>query len=248
MPAMMDISYQPIVNLQTGRIDKCEALCHPPEAGPDIAAFYMFAEINGSLRGYTDRVFDSVFSDWQKHGSPTIDVSLNLTVGDLAEIDLVKRVEKACKKHRMDPRRLWFEVDDRAQAILDPATLESMAQLTELGIRFSIDGFGDELSQTTHNDVGRLPIAEIKIDARYVRDADENMRHRNVVITSVALAKDLRLRVSAKSIERENIAALMRRLGCTHGQGFYFARPTTARVVASLVEKMAQAGPLPSGR
>jgi EAL domain-containing protein (putative c-di-GMP-specific phosphodiesterase class I) len=244
----MEITYQPILNLQTGRIEKCEALCNPPEAGADIAAFFMSAEMNGSLRGFTDRVFDSVFSDWQKHGSPTTDVSVNLTVGDLAEPDLAKRVEKACKKHRLDPARLWFEVDDRAQSLVDPVGLQSMSQIVSLGVRFSIDGFGDELSQTTHYEVGGLPVAEIKINARYVRDADENMRHRDVVIASVTLARDLNIGVAAKSIERENIALLMRRLGCTHGQGFYFARPTAANVVAALVAKMAQAGPLESGR
>lgn len=244
----MDITYQPILNLKTGRIDKCEAFCHPPEAGADIAAFFMSAEMNGSLRGFTDRVLDSVLPDWQKHGSPTTDVSINLTVGDLAESDLAKRVEKACKKHRLDPKRLWFEVDDRAQILVDPVALKTMSQVHSLGVRFSIDGFGDELSQTTHYEVDRLPVSEIKIDARYVRDADENMRHRNVVMASVTLASDLCLTVCAKSIERENIAALVRRLGCTHGQGFYFARPTAAGVVAALVAKMAEAGPLPSGR
>ena len=244
----MDITYQPIVNLETGRIDKCEAFCHPAEAGADLAAFFFSAELNGSLRGFTDRIFDGVFSDWQKHGSPTTDVSINITVGDLAEADFAKRVERACKKHRLDPRRVWFEVDDRAQVVVDPTTLATMTQVAGLGVRFSIDGFGVDLSQTTHYEIGRLPVAEIKIDARYIRDADENMRHRTIVTASITLAHDLKLRVTAKSIERENIAALMRRLGCTHGQGFYFMRPTAAGTIAALVTKMTQAGPLPSGR
>lgn len=243
----MDITYQPIVTLQTGRIEKCEALCRPPEASADLATFVVSAEMNGSLRAYTDRVFDGVFADWQHSGPPAVDLSVNLTVADLGETDLAKRVAKACHRHGLDPKRLWFELDDRAQSIADPATLETMSQLASLGVRLSIDSFGDDLTQTTHYEVARLPVAELKIDGRYVRDADENIRHRNVITGVVQLARDLRLHVAAKGIERENIAALMLRLGCTHGQGYYFGRPAAAKVVALLVTTTL-ASPRPDGR
>ncbi|GAC1459560.1 MAG: hypothetical protein NVS2B8_19070 [Vulcanimicrobiaceae bacterium] len=244
----MEISYQPIVELKTGLVVKCEALCRPPEAGLDLGAFVASAEMNGSLHEYTDRVLDSVLANWRKHGPASIDLSLNLTVADLVERDILGRVEKACKRHRFDPRHLWFEVDDRLQAIVDPATLGNVAKLAKLGVRFSIDSFGDELTQATQYEVQSLQIAEVKINGRYVRDADENMEHRTAIATIVKMGQALRVDVCVKSVERENIASLMARMGATHAQGYYFARPMPAETVAALVTRMAQDGPLSSGR
>ncbi len=96
--------------------------------------------MNGSLQEYTNRVLDAVLADWQKHGPQAVDLCVNLTVADLGEHDICKRVEKARKRHKFDPKRLWFEIDDRVQAIVDPASLANIAYFTKLGVRLSIDG------------------------------------------------------------------------------------------------------------
>lgn len=244
----MEITYQPVIDLQTGRLVKCEAFCRPPEAGVDLDAFVTSAELNGSLRSFTDRVLDRVIGDWQKQGPASLDLSINLSVADLAEHDLVKRVEKACKRHRFDVTRLWFEIDDRAQSIVDPGMLGNIAKLSGLGVRFSIDSFGDDIAQTTPYELQNLRIHEVKFDARYVRDADENMAHRNIIVSIVGMGRDLRIAVGVKGVNRENIAALMARLGVSLGQGYFFARPTSPATIVSLVERMTLAGPLPIGR
>ena len=244
----LEITYQPILNLATGMIEKCEALCRPREAGADLAAFVDAAERDGSIKAFTNRVIDEVIAEWQKNGPPGIDVSINLSVANLRENDLVKRVEKVLKKNRFDGKRLWFELDDRAQTINDDAQLKVVADLAKLGTHFSIDSFGDDFTQATLYELQRLAVGEIKVGERYVRDAAGNMLHRGIINSTVAVAKHLGIGVSAKGIENEGIAALMLRLGCTHGQGYYFARPMASTVVAALVEKMARTGPLPSGR
>lgn len=242
------ITYQPILNLKTGLIEKCEALCRPREAGADLGAFFDSAERNGSIRTFNEQILNEVFADWLKFGAKTIAVSINLSVTNLSESDLVKRIEKALKKQRFDPKNLWFEFDVRAQSLTDQTMLLTLRDLSNLGIRTSIDSFGNDFSQATLYEVEALGVNELKVDGRYVRDADENMRHRGVVTATVDLAKHLRIGVSAKGIEDAGIAALMLRLGCTHGQGYYFARPMGPRVLAELVEKMASAGPMPTGR
>ncbi len=244
----MEITYQPILHVPTGRVVKCEALCRPPEAGLDLGAYVVSAEMNGSLHEYTNRVLDAVLADWQKHGPPTIDLSVNLTVADLGEHDICKRVEKACKRNKFDPKRLWFEIDDRVQALVDPASLANVACLTKLGVRLSIDGFGAELTQATHYEVQSLGVREVKVDGRYVRDADVNMNHRNVISAVVVMGSDLRVDVAVKNVERESIATLVARLGVSHAQGYYYARPTSASTVSALVERMLRSGPLPIGR
>ncbi len=227
-------------------IERCEALCRPPEADADLAAYVASAERNGTIKEYNARVLDESLADWCKNGPKSVGLSINLSVLNLSEPDLVKRIEKALKKHRLEGRLLWFEFDDRARSINDAAMLATLAGLRGLGVRLSIDSFGDDFTQATLYEIARLTIHELKVDARYVRDADENMSHRNIITATVGVAQHLRIRVSAKGIETESIAALMLRLGCTHGQGFYFARPMAARAVTALVAEMARSGPASS--
>lgn len=244
----LEITYQPILNLATGSIEKVEALCRPPEAGADLAAFIDAAERDGTIRSFSARVIDGVFADWRKAGLSGIGLSINLSVANLSESDLVKRVERALKKSRLEATNVWFEFDDRAQSLNDRSMLETLGALRKLGVRLSLDSFGDDFTQTTIYELERLEIGELKVDGRFVRDADENMRHRGLITSTVGIAKHLRIGVSAKGIESENIAELMLRLGCTHGQGYYFARPMETRVLTSLVEKMARSRAIPTGR
>lgn len=233
----LDITYQPMLDLRRGLIDKCEVLARAHEAGADLAAYIASAERDGTIKDYTDRVIDKALADWIRNGAANVGLSINLSVLNLGEPDFVRRVAKKLKRHRFESTRLWFEFDDRAQATDDSAMLRTMSELAGLGVRLSIDGFGDDFTQATLYEAQRLPIAELKIADRYVRDADENMRHRNVITTTVRLANRLGIGTSAKGIERESIAALVTRIGCTHGQGYYFARPTDARTVATLSKR-----------
>jgi len=244
----LEITYQPIVNLATGFIDKCEALCRPPGAGVDLAAYVAEAERTGSIQQFNERVIDETLADWRNNGPQNVALSINMSVTNLSEADLVQRIEKALVKHRFEAKRLWFEFDGRAQSTDDAAMLARLAELNKLGVRLSIDSFGAEFTQATLYEVERLHVGELKVDGRYVRDADADMRHRDVITATVKVAQHLHIGVSAKGIENESISALMLRLGCTHGQGYYFARPMDAGAIGALVDELARSGPLPTGR
>lgn len=71
--------------------------------------------------------------------------------------------------------------------MVDPESLEHLATLASIGVRFSIDSFGDDLTQSTHYEVQGLKFSEVKIDGRHVREADENTAHRNATASIVAM-------------------------------------------------------------
>jgi EAL domain-containing protein (putative c-di-GMP-specific phosphodiesterase class I) len=68
------------------------------------------------------------------------------------------------------------------------------------------------------------------------------MEHRGEVKMAVDIAKQIHVGVSAKGIERAEIASLMLRLGCTYGQGYYYARPAPAREIAAVIDRLRQPG------
>jgi EAL domain-containing protein (putative c-di-GMP-specific phosphodiesterase class I) len=119
--------------------------------------------------------------------------------------------------------------------------------LRKLGVRFSADSFGTDISQSTIYDIGRLPIAELKVDGNTVADADGNMEHRHHIVSAVSMAKQLRIGVSAKGIERGEIANLMKRLGCVYGQGYYFARPVGADLLGEVIDDVQRTAPATMG-
>jgi len=230
----MIVNYQPVIDLAGGHVAKVEVLTRASALGQTIADVVQSAEKTGDIRKMTDQVMDVSFSEWRKYGRPEIALSLNLSLRNLDEKDFPKRVMRALKKHRFDSKMLWFEIDEKAQKLTNGAWLERMRELASVGVRFSVDSFGaGELSQATIHDLGRMAIAELKIDGHVVADADHNMSHRNDITATVNMARQLNLATSAKGIERAEIAGLIARMGCTYGQGYFFARPLPIGTLSS---------------
>jgi EAL domain-containing protein (putative c-di-GMP-specific phosphodiesterase class I) len=242
-PPAMNLVYQPVVELSSGAVAKVEAFCRPSEPGGRVIDMISEAERFGGIKKLAERTLDAALADWHRIGRGWVALSVNLSLLNLDEPDLPKRVKKALGKHRFDATKLWFELDESVQSIGDKRRVDCMLELRELGARFSADSFGTDISQSTIYDIGRLPIAELKVDGKIVNDADANMDHRREIMSAVSMAKQLRIGVSAKGIERGEIAGLMKRLGCTYGQGYYFARPVGADVLGEVIDDVQRTAP-----
>jgi EAL domain-containing protein (putative c-di-GMP-specific phosphodiesterase class I) len=234
----MELQYQPIVNLANSTPVKLEAFYRPSPPVAEVRAFIVAAERTGGIKKLLQETLEAAFGDWPKIARPFLALSINVSIANLDEPDLAKRLEKLLKKSRFDGRNLWFEIEDALQGVDDPKRIGRMKELGSLGVRFSVDGFGGGLTQSTLYDLQRLPLDELKIDGRIVSDADVNMQHRSDIRTSVEIARQIRVGVSAKGIERPEIAALMLRLGCTYGQGYYFARPANSADIGATIDRL----------
>jgi EAL domain-containing protein (putative c-di-GMP-specific phosphodiesterase class I) len=243
----MNLVYQPVVELSSGAVAKVEAFCRPTEPGGRVIDLIADAERFGGIKRLAERTLDSALADWTRIGRGWVALSINLSLLNLDERDLPKRVKRMLSKHRFDPTKLWFELDESVQSIGDAKRIECMQELRKLGVRFSADSFGTDISQSTIYDIGRLPIAELKVDGNTVADADGNMEHRHHIVSAVSMAKQLRIGVSAKGIERGEIANLMKRLGCVYGQGYYFARPVGADLLGEVIDDVQRTAPATMG-
>ncbi len=243
----VNLVYQPVVELSSGAVAKVEAFCRPTEPGGRVIDMIAEAERFGGIKKLAERSLDAALADWHRIGRAWVALSVNLSLLNLDEPDLPKRVSRALAKHRFDSTKLWFELDASVQSIGDKRRVACMEELRKLGVRFSADSFGIDVSQSTIYDIGRLPIGELKVDGTLVADADSNMEHRREIISAVSMAKQLRIGVSAKGIERGDIAGLMKRLGCTYGQGYYFARPVGADVLGEVIDDVQRTAPASIG-
>jgi EAL domain-containing protein (putative c-di-GMP-specific phosphodiesterase class I) len=232
----MIVNYQPVIELASGKVAKVEVLGRPKAPGKRISDVIRSAELSGDIKRMTEQVLDLALAEWRKVARTDIALSINLSLQNLDEKDLPRRVLKALKRHRQQPTSLWLEIDEKAQQLNNGAWLARMRELQSVGVRFSVDSFGAEISQATAYDLARLPIAELKLDGPVVADSDSNMDHRGHIIAAVQIARQLKLATSAKGIERAEIAGLCTRLGCTYGQGYFYARPMPVAELISIID------------
>ena len=121
-------------------------------------------------------------------------------------------------------------------------TIGKLADLRRIGVRLAIDDFGTGYSSLGY--LERFPVDILKIDKTFIDGIGERGNRPVLARAIVQLGRALDLQVVAEGIERPSQAAVLRRLGCTRGQGYLYARPLPADELEPL---LARARPRPTG-
>jgi diguanylate cyclase (GGDEF)-like protein len=123
----------------------------------------------------------------------------------------------------VDPARLTLEITESLLIDQLEETIAKLHQLTDRGIRISIDDFGTGYSSLAY--LQRLPISEIKIDKRFVREMLDDVRSARLTQSLVMLARKMEFDVIAEGVETREQENLLVRHGCNNMQGYLFGRP-----------------------
>ena len=229
----LELFYQPIVTLGSGRTTGFEALIRwrHPEFG--IVMPYQFiplAEKTDLINPLTDRVLDlaaAQIADWRPLGIDTF-VSVNVSAANIVA-DLPDRLVRLCTRHAIPPRQLRLELTETA-AMGNPALmLEILTRVRLKGFQLAIDDFGTGYSSLVQ--LHRLPFTELKIDQSFVRDMSSSAEANLIVGTIISLGHSLHLELIAEGIETEDLMARLVSMGCETGQGYFFNRPMPANEV-----------------
>ncbi len=233
--------YQPIVSLESGRIVGLEALLrwqHPRRGllGPE--EFIFVAEETGMIRElgwWSLREACRQMRDWRERSDAILDlsVSVNLSVKQLLQPNLVDDIKKLLLEVSVPPQVLRFEITESA-VMADPASAtELLQQLKALGIRLAIDDFGTGYSSLSY--LHRFPLDTLKIDRSFINNAAADGEGMEIARTIMPMAKNLRLDVVAEGVETLEQVALLKRLHCRYAQGYYFSRPLAPKDIGELL-------------
>lgn len=234
------LEYQPIVELESGRIRELEALvrwAHPKRGLIPPASFLPLAERTGLIRPIGRLVLATAcqqLRDWMM-ARPRSDLVLavNLSPLELRDPGLVDRVRSVLAANDLPPSGLKLEFTEQATLSIDPAVATTLERLNALGVHLALDDFGT--GQSTSADLLRLPVEALKIDRSLIADLRRQGAGEANVRAALDLARLLRLTAYAEGIETKTQRDRLREFGCTLGQGFFYARPMPAAAVTSLL-------------
>lgn len=227
------LAFQPRIDLATGRCVGAEALLrwrHPRLGEVSPAEFIPIIEQTSLARATTQWVLDTAMdqlANWRMGGALT--VSVNISATNLAETDLIARIQSGLRRRGLQTGQLEIELTESAIMAQPEQALAMLHDMADAGICLAIDDFGTGHSSLAY--LQRLPARVVKIDQLFIRNLTQAQGSDFVLVeTMIGLAHKLGYRVVAEGIETQAAADMLVQLGCEEAQGFWFGRPMEAAV------------------
>lgn len=236
------LKYQPIVRLADGRIAMAEALVrwkHPELGEIPPSVFIPQFEKNGFITALDAKIREAIFANlsrWQEAGRTLVPISVNFSLLDFAQDDLVGQLEALSRKYAVDPE--YFKVE-----ITESVYMENPQQIRGIidalhrgGFQVFMDDFGSGYSSL--NVLKDVPMDVLKLDLAFLKTEDAaNLGRSRIILQSViAMAGELGMGTITEGIDaREQIETLCA-MGSTYGQGYYFAKPLYAGELGKRLE------------
>ncbi len=224
--------YQPRIAIDTRQVCGFEALLrwqHPEQGMISPADFIPLAEETNLIIPIGEWALREACRQnmvWQRAGYPASPIAVNLSPRQFRQRDLVALVERALTESGMEARYLELEITEGSLMQMTDLTLDTLSQLSALGVGLSIDDFG--VGYSSLNYLKRFPVDQLKIDQSFVRDIATDPDDAAIVTAIIGLAKSLQLSVVAEGVETEEQLAFVAASGCNEAQGYFFSRPIPA--------------------
>jgi EAL domain-containing protein (putative c-di-GMP-specific phosphodiesterase class I) len=226
----LEVHYQPIVELATGRIRKAEALLrwrHPDRGMVPPSRFVPLAEANGLIVEIGDWVFRRAADQARRVmalGLPAFQISVNVSPLQFQnDIGLRKRWLAHLAALGLPTGCMGIEITEGLLLDVGAELQETLRRLSAAGIGISLDDFGTGYSSLAY--LTRFELDVLKIDRAFVQRIDSHAPDLALCEAIVAMAHKLGLTVVAEGVETERQRALLAAAGCDYGQGYLFAHP-----------------------
>jgi diguanylate cyclase (GGDEF)-like protein/PAS domain S-box-containing protein len=234
------VVYQPIVDLQTGRLRGVEALLrwqHPELGAVSPMDFIELAEHGGSISVLGWHVLETAvtqLADWQRQfPEHRLAVGVNVSVLQLDETDFAARVLDLIDAHGLERDQVVLEITEQALARDFETAVAVVAQLRLGGVSVAVDDYGTGYSSLRY--LHRFEADVVKIDRGFIGNLSGSAHTQKIVRSVVHMAESLDLQCIAEGIESPAQLELVRALGCELGQGYLFSRPVPAEKIPELV-------------
>lgn len=241
----LQVYYQPIVSVNTGRINGFEALVrwqHPSRGLVSPVEFIPIAEETGLIVpiGYwVLRQACRQMSAWQKsyQASGLLTISVNFSGKQFSQPDLIKQVDQILQETGLDGKSLKLEITESVLIGNSDLVAGMLLQLKSLGVQVDIDDFGTGYSSLSY--LHRFPIDALKIDRSFISRIGINNENLEIVQTIITMAHNLGMSVVAEGVETAKQLAQLKSLQCEYSQGYFFSKPLNPEAASAFIAKEA---------
>ena len=237
------LEYQPKFPLRGGPAVGVEALArweHPTlgRIGPD--GFIPLAEQTGLISQLTTIVLRDAIAQCARWRAEGIDlrVSVNVSPRNLLDPNLPREIGALLGDAGLEPQSLQLEITESRAVPSGRVALAVLEQLRTMGVSLAIDDFGTGFSSLVQ--LQRLPVDEIKIDRSFVSAMIGSESDAAIVRSTIDLARNLGLVVTAEGVEDERTHRRLAEMGCDLAQGYELCRPLPADRLAEAIDLMPQ--------
>jgi diguanylate cyclase (GGDEF)-like protein len=225
---VLEVYYQPCVNLQNNKITGCEALLrwqHSERGMISPAEFIPIAEETGLINPLGEWVLTTACAEaatWPDD----IKLAVNVSPVQFKSGTLALKIVAALAASGLAANRLELEITEAVLIRDDEAALAVLHQLRDIGVRIALDDFGTGYSSLSY--LQRFPFDKIKIDRCFVDDIAEPDGSACIVQAIVNIAAERHMTTTAEGVETQQQRELLRALGCAEMQGYLFSPPQPA--------------------
>ncbi len=241
------LHYQPIIELQSGRLVGFEALVrwrHPDRGLVSPGEFIPLAEEIGlivPIGRWVLREACSQLKSWHDRfpSTPPLTVNVNLSGRELADADLIATIRQALTETGAEPSSLRLEI--REQTMMDDMKRQVavLHEIRKLGVSLCLDDFGSGHSSISC--LHRFPIDMLKIDQMFIDNLGAGIDYAAVIHAIITLAHNLNMSVVATGVESGDVqVAQLQAFQCDYAQGFFFSETLAADAADAFIAEALQ--------
>lgn len=222
--------FQGIRDNKKGTISKYEVLARIQTDNGIISPYHFLvpARLTGLLPEITKVMIDKSFSMMSKTENKNYTFSINITEDDLSRSYLVDYLDEKSHHYKIDPTRVILEILEGVSATGKKNHIRQLNTLKREGYSLAIDDFGVEYSNFER--ILDLDIDFLKIDAKYIKDIDENPKSYEITKAIAYFANNAKIPCIAEFVHSNSVQKIISDLGIDFSQGYHFSEPTKSPI------------------
>jgi EAL domain-containing protein (putative c-di-GMP-specific phosphodiesterase class I) len=235
------VYYQPKYDIQSEppRLTSAEALVrwrHPELGMISPGDFIPLFENNGVINqvdSYVWAVAARQIAEWRDKLGYTLPLSVNLSRTEIFDPKLESYLDALLAENSLTSGDLKLEVTESAYTDNAAEMIDIVGELRKTGYEIEMDDFGSGYSSL--NMLSSMPIDVLKMDMKFIRNVEEDVRNFRMIELILDIAKFLEVPVVAEGVETEEQMKMLKDAKCALVQGYYFSRPLPPQEFEELI-------------
>ena len=215
--------FQPIVDLKTKKIVKCESLVRLINDDGKVIVPYFFLELTKKSKLYPSITKIVIDKSIEFIRQENIEVSINISYQDIKDKTSMDYISVVLKENQDIASYITFELLESDDIENYEEIMEFIKIIKSNGCKLAIDDFGSGYSNFNH--LFNMKPDILKLDGTLIKDINTNKNSKNIVKAMVMLAKESGIQTVAEFVDNQEVDELITNIGLDFGQGYYYSPP-----------------------